>query len=230
MSLNQGHDHGLNYLENKESQSNYKFVLLHGYGASMYDLAELGIYLAKDTMQPAFLFPNGPLQVPIGPGMSGYGWFPIQPEVFEAGFDVKSRLFPVPEEPAGLQEAALALKSLIEEYPGEKLILGGFSQGAMLAAHLTFTGLLRPEILFLFSCAFLLEEQWKASDQKEKPVIFQSHGTEDPILLPEQARRLNQFILEQGYNCEWQTFAGGHEIPMHILEQAKSFLNKNINA
>ena len=51
-------------------------VILHGYGANFEDLAGLMPY-ADPAQLYNWIFPNGILDVPIGPHMSGKAWFPI---------------------------------------------------------------------------------------------------------------------------------------------------------
>ena len=225
MKLSEKSIDGLHFLEGADSSSEYLTILIHGYGANMNDLADLGVFLMNGIGFSDFLFPNGPLKLPIGPGMTGYGWFPIQPEVFEQGYDTKERLFPVEEAPDGFQDSINLLMSLLKQREGKKIILGGFSQGAMVAAHLALTGLIKPAALLLFSGAFLLKDQWHNKIKADSFPIFQSHGTGDPLLLFSQAERLKDFLFDQGFDHSWSPFSGGHEIPMEIVQNAKSFLN-----
>lgn len=225
MQLQEKNSKGLNFLEGTFDSSEYLTVLIHGYGANMRDLADLGVFLMNGLGGSDFIFPNGPLAVPVGPGMTGYGWFPIQPEVFEQGYDAKERLFPVQEIPGGFSESISSLTSLLSEKNDKKIILGGFSQGAMIAAHMALAGLVQPKALLLFSGAFLLKDQWDQKVPADSFPIFQSHGSSDPLLLFSQAERLKSFLQEQGFSHSWHPFPGGHEIPMDIVQNAKSFLN-----
>ena len=49
-------------------------VLLHGFGASMTDLAGLSTMI--DRAGYLYFFPNAPIPIQIGPGMTGYAWTP----------------------------------------------------------------------------------------------------------------------------------------------------------
>ena len=49
-------------------------VLLHGYGASMMDLVDLSPML--DLKGYLYFFPNAPIPIQVGPGMTGYAWVP----------------------------------------------------------------------------------------------------------------------------------------------------------
>ena len=50
-----------------------------------------------------------------------------------------------------------------------------------------------------------------------KVPVFQSHGTDDPILSPDVAKRLRDMLLNEGVSVDWHEFRGGHEIPMDVL-------------
>ena len=51
-------------------------LALHGWGASAHDLMGLSPFLHGG--RALVLCPQGPIQVPIGSGMVGYGWFPLK--------------------------------------------------------------------------------------------------------------------------------------------------------
>ena len=50
-------------------------LALHGWGASAHDLLGLAPYLHGG--EALVLCPQGPVAVPIGPGINGWGWFPL---------------------------------------------------------------------------------------------------------------------------------------------------------
>ena len=54
-------------------------VLLHGFGASMSDLA--GLAPSIDRTGYLYLFPNAPIPMQIGMGMTGYAWTPPEATV-----------------------------------------------------------------------------------------------------------------------------------------------------
>ena len=50
-------------------------IALHGWGASAHDLFGLAPYLHGG--EAVVICPQGPVEFEIGPGTSGYGWFPL---------------------------------------------------------------------------------------------------------------------------------------------------------
>ena len=58
-----------------------------------------------------------------------------------------------------------------------------------------------------------------------RPRFFVSHGTEDAVLPIERcSRRLVPALERQGYDVTYEEFAGGHEVPLPIREQALDWL------
>ena len=92
--------------------------LLHGYGSNMSDLANICEHI--DSNEYIYVCPNAPLEIDIGFGNKGYSWFDIDTE-YKSLEDNYSNL---------INELIF---SLDKEYciDRKKMILGGFSQGAM---------------------------------------------------------------------------------------------------
>jgi phospholipase/carboxylesterase len=54
-----------------------------------------------------------------------------------------------------------------------------------------------------------------------RPLVFVSHGTEDPVLpIDRTSRQLVPRLLDQGYGVEYVEFAGRHEVPPEIADRA----------
>lgn len=192
-------------------------VLFHGYGASMSDLYGIGEALGPHFSADWF-FPNGPISVPLGFMMEGRAWFPINmAELEEAMNSGQHRKFSdkSSEEFDHSQKLAVDfLKELSKKY--SKLIIGGFSQGAMLASHVF--SAVNTHGLALFSGTLIDKESLleKIGDGA-KLQFFQSHGTSDPLLEYSQAQDLYKVLKDKGLKGDFVTFEGGHEIPPEAL-------------
>jgi phospholipase/carboxylesterase len=194
-------------------------MFLHGYGANGADLFSLADELSWSD-QETWYFPDAPIEVPLGPQYMGRAWFPIPLRELQTGVDYSNAT------PPGLEKAVQHVRSLIRSLPHQKWILGGFSQGAMLATHLVLT---EPDLfagLAILSGTLVHSAIWKkaALSAKKKLAFFQSHGALDPVLPIEGAVKLNDLLNE----CEWHgqllMFKGGHEIPSGVIRDLKSYL------
>lgn len=200
-------------------------ILIHGFGANAKDLYPLRNYLGlpKGT---GWYFPNGILDIPISPGYSGRAWFPIGISALLQDGDL-SKL--ADYDPPGLNEAYSKMDAFIRAlpHPYEKIILGGFSQGAMLSAELFLQREENPHSLLLMSGTLLSTNRWKKAAEKKKGFqFFQSHGTNDPILPFFAARKLESLLRESGLVGEFVQFQGGHEIPEQVLKRASAYLKR----
>lgn len=210
----------LSCLVREGNNEGWNIVLLHGFGADASDLYPLADFLDPDENWN-FYFPDAPLEVPIGPHMMGRGWFPISVRDLETGVDfTKVR-------PPGLDKSAEAVSGLLFELNSKKLVLGGFSQGAMIATEVALHSPEDVQGLIILSGAMLDEENWTKKSAGLKTIkILQAHGQHDQVLPFVVSQRLNEMIKKGGAEIDWIPFSGGHEIPMPVLQRARQFISK----
>ena len=203
-------------------------VLFHGFGADMADLASLAdvIQAPRDSN---WYFPNGPISVPIGPHIEGRAWFPISISEFEKsaanGQPIDLSLIV----PPGMKKARERAMAFIDALgvPANRLVLGGFSQGAMLATDLVLHRSETPAGLVLLSGTLVNADEWKTrAPQKSGLAFFQSHGARDSVLGFAMAQKLETLLRESGWRGRLQRFEGGHEIPSEVLIQLGGFLRQ----
>ncbi len=220
--------HSIDYIH-VDNGSPITMFMLHGYGANMRDLAPLAS-LSPELKKLNWIFPDGIIKVPIGPYMHGKAWFPIDmmklnQAITNGGFE---EIF-ADHIPEGLEESSQSIKEMIEELSHDKFLLGGFSQGSMMANYLTFEKGLDPESLILLSSTLIAKDIWKKrlEESSWKKPIFQSHGTGDPVLPVDLARALTQLIRSSKREVYSIEFNGGHEIPPIVMKQLIEFFKKN---
>lgn len=202
-------------------------IFFHGYGADCNDLFSLGEMIAtKKTYN--WLFPNGFLEVPIGPGWTGRAWWPVDMmEIQRAAERGEHRDFS-DTTPPGMPKAYDMAMEMIRQLrvPWNKIILGGFSQGAMLATELYLKAPETPAGLVIMSGTLLHQEEWKKLiPQRTGQRFYQSHGNADPILGFKQAQQLETLLTQNGMKGSLQSFRGGHEIPAQVLTKIGEYIN-----
>lgn len=201
-------------------------VLIHGFGADYRDLAPLGEMLDPEG-QWTWVFPNGPISVPLGMAMEGRAWFHIPMEELQREIETGVHRDYTNLSPKGFDKALQQMEGLIFELSQEysEIVVGGFSQGAMMASHLL--GACGPLLkgAILYSTVLLdLPRLEKSIGALESKPFLQSHGRQDPVLYVNNGKKLFDTLRGKNWKGEWLEFNGGHEIPMPVLQRTAQFL------
>jgi phospholipase/carboxylesterase len=206
-------------------------VLLHGYGAPAKDLVPL--WRTLDVPHNVrFAFPCAPH--PIEPSWpDARAWWHFEVERFQRAV-LDGRLVELADEvPRGAEASREVVSELIDalrtDLHATRIILGGFSQGAILSLDTA----LRTDVdlsgLVILSGTLMAEHEWVPlmNDRSGLPV-FQSHGTDDPLLPLALAERMRDHLRAAGMQVDWQPFKGGHTIPPQTLSALGAFLRKHL--
>lgn len=210
-------------------------VFCHGFGAGGDDLVGLAGELLQ--AQPAdrgclLVFPAAPLSLDDQGIPGGRAWWLLSIQRLIAAMEDGHYEQIRQEIPEGIDAARQALTEVIHTVLAryglttQQLLLGGFSQGAMLAVDTALRGLEQPPaVLCLYSGALICEPKWKPlAARLAATQILQSHGRYDPIL-PLQAGLWLRDML-QGAQCsvDFIDFNGPHTIPMAAVERTAQLL------
>lgn len=211
----------LDYLVKNNNQKQ-AVILFHGYGASMQDLYDLN----QISPQYDWYFPQGTMELM---GNMSRAWFPINEQALQAAMIQGTHRDLSQEHPEGLEENVELTRAFIKSLGYDKVVIGGFSQGAMLSSHLLGELNSRLKGCVLFSGNLISEPslEKKLSEAKNKDVaIYQSHGTRDPILGFNGALRLEKLLKDSGFAVEFHEFQGQHEIPMSVIQSWGLFMQR----
>jgi len=215
-------------------------VLCHGYGAPGTDLVPLGPELFE--LHPGlrgkvrFVFPQAPLSLAAQGMPGGRAWWHL--DVMRLMMSIETGNFGEFREnsPAGLPDARQLLTSLVDELCGStglapnRVVLGGFSQGSMLATDVSLRLPEAPGALCVFSGTVICESEWRAlAASRGRLRIVQSHGYQDPILPYQGAEWLRDLFLESGFDVDFVPFPGMHSIPFEALHRFASLLGDLVN-
>ena len=201
-------------------------ILFHGYGADAYDLRSLTEVL-KSPRPTHYLFPQGVMEVPIGPGWTGRAWWNIDMAAIERAAAAGQTRDISEEKPEGLEKLRPRVMEMIAalKVPWNRIILGGFSQGAMLATDLFLRAPEAPKGLMILSGALLNKPEWKElAKNRAGSKFFMSHGNGDMVLGHRGAAQLETMLVNAGLKGSLMTFPGSHEIPMAAIQKANEYL------
>jgi phospholipase/carboxylesterase len=191
-------------------------VLLHGLGADEHDLMGLA-----GELDPRLLVVS--IRAPLDYG-GGYAWFEIQ-------WDANGvRIFP---------EQALASRDLLIEtlrslpaalgVEPSLVLLGGFSQGAMMSFGVAMAA---PDLItgVISMSGRLLPEFVPAKrlpGTADLPFLVQ-HGTEDQVLPVEGSRQLRDRLEEIGCELTYREYPMAHEISMRSLADVRRWIDERL--
>ncbi len=208
-------------------------VLLHGYGASGSDL----VSLADRVDAPAattFLFPEAPGKlddlVLLNLVDDARVWWSkdarrLHREVHGEHAGRETTVF---EAIAPARDAVIAMLDALEERPepARRIVLGGFSQGAMLALEVATRDARALAGLVLLSGAMADDEIQPRMAARRGLPVFQAHGTADERLPFENAELLRDAMTGAGMRVSFHAFDDGHGIPESIARDLGRWLRQ----
>ena len=206
-------------------------ILLHGFGAPGDDLVSLAGVMTVSA-GTRLVFPEGPLSLSFGPRDARAWWLIDMARIAadQAAGRVRDLSQDIPKGLAPARETLLGFLKEVEHTFGadpRKIVLGGFSQGAMLTCDVMLRTTQSYAGLVQLSGTLLAAQEWIPLLQKRKGLpVFQSHGTQDELLPYVGAERLRDALSTSGLAVEWHGFRGGHEIPEPVLQRLGIFLMK----
>lgn len=213
-------------------------ILCHGFGASGSDLVGLGPELARHfpaLKDVRFYFPAAPLELEMGWGESRAWWMIDMGAIQRLAHDLEAQREFRKTEPEGMAAARKMMLAMVQEVathtglPMKKIILGGFSQGAMITTDVALRLEEAPGALVVLSGTLLIEDAWRAKAKARSGLpVFQSHGRQDPVLPYHAAEWLKELFTEAEMQLEFVPFNGGHTIGEDALVKLGDFLSRQV--
>jgi phospholipase/carboxylesterase len=197
-------------------------VFLHGYGADGADLLGLADVLASHLPGVAFVAPDAPERC-IGGGF-GRQWFPI-PWIDGS---------PQAAADAGLESSVADLDAFLdarladEGLMPDRLVLVGFSQGAMMSLHVAPR---RPAKIagVVAISGRLLHPERLAGHARVKPPVLLMHGDQDPVVPFSDMAKAGDALVAAGFPTYGHVMQGaGHGIAPDGLGVALQFIKERL--
>lgn len=199
-------------------------VWLHGVGADGHQFEPLVGQLTRAASPPLrFVFPHAPIRsITLCNGVPMRGWYDLRNIDRQIGQDEEA-----------IRASHAAISALLQRecergIPSERLVLGGFSQGAAMSLYV---GLRFPKALaavVALSGYRLIASTVQAERQEanRKTPFFLGHGTADPVVSLEEGELARDLLREAGYAVEWRVYPVGHEVPGEEVAAIADFLAK----
>jgi phospholipase/carboxylesterase len=215
----------------------YIVVLCHGYGAPGTDLVPFGPELLEHSPTLSerfqFLFPEAPLDLEERGMPGGRAWWHLDMRRLQLAAmsgQIRDLCADRPEGLASSRERLLELIGLWSRQTGvplSRFVLGGFSQGSMLATDVALHLDENPAGLIVLSGTLLNESEWRELAPRRKGLcVLQSHGDDDPLLPFAGAEALRDMLSGAGAVVEFVPFRGGHGIPLPVFDAVALMLER----
>ena len=197
-------------------------IWLHGLGDSGAGFAPVVPVLGlPDDHSIRFIFPHAPEQaVTINQGYVMRSWYDIK------SMDLHNRA-----DMPGVLDSEQFVIALIQEQidvgiPADKIVLAGFSQGGVMSL---FSGLRYPQTLagiMALSCYLPTADELpvQLSAANKLTSILQHHGEQDDVVPLFAGKMANDLLNQADYQTEWKTYAMGHSVLPHQLQDIGKWL------
>lgn len=183
-------------------------VLFHGRGTSEHDLEPLLAALDPDRRLLG-LTPRGPWTLPPG----GAHWYVVR----EVGYPDPTTFLPAYE------LAAEWLDGL--GVPHERLVIGGFSQGAVMSYALALgRGRPRPAGIVALSGFVPTVDGFEIDLSPPLPRVVIGHGTYDDVIRVEFGRRAKTLLEDAGAHVVYRESPMGHAIDPRFLVELRPWI------
>ena len=213
------HPRGLDFqLREPADEPQGALVLLHGRGADEHDLQPLIEYLDPDRRLVA-VTPGGPLNLPPG----GRHWYVVErvgypdPDTFKSSYEL--------------------LEQMLEDLPEqigvglERTVIGGFSQGSVMAYALSF-GRGRPSpagVLALSGFIPTVAGFDIELEDREGVAVAIGHGSLDPVIPVEFGRQAAERLASAGLAVNFRESPIGHGIDPGFVNELAGWLPETLN-
>jgi phospholipase/carboxylesterase len=191
-------------------------VILHGRGVTGEDLMPLAPEIGLAGVR--WIFPDAPF--PFPGAEEGRMWYGFSPDTEEGILASRHLLF-------GLLDHLIER----EKVSAEKVVLMGFSQGAVMSLDV---GLRYPKKLAMIvalSGYLPLPERLTAekSTASAKVPILLVHGAEDEVVPVEGSRKAHATLLKEGYSVRLHEYPMGHEVIPEEIQLIRDHLKETLH-
>jgi phospholipase/carboxylesterase len=189
-------------------------IMIHGRGADMNDLADLApMFDAAGGCR--FVFPNAAKPFEPYPGMAlGWTWFEGWPPVHESVVESRAEMLRFIDEITGKYPT-----------PEGKLIVAGFSQGALMSLDSGLRTKKKLAGIIAMSGGLYEQELIDLSVHRSLPVLI-AHGSQDEVVPVNYARRARAVLENAGLDVEYHEYPMGHQVAMEEAAHVKGFIER----
>jgi len=200
-------------------------IWLHGLGADAQDFAPMVTTLNFTQALPIrFIFPNAPMRpITINNGYVMRAWYDItsmskiEGHLDTAGIDISVQ-----------QIHQFIAHEIARGIPAEKIILAGFSQGALIAltAGLRYPAKLAGVLALSGYLPYSAESLSKTIITSARMPIFLGHGTEDTVVPYLLSLHAHEMLKRCGYTTTFKSYPVAHTVCPEEVADIKTWISQ----
>ncbi|KAJ1661893.1 hypothetical protein IW140_006343 [Coemansia sp. RSA 1813] len=202
-------------------------IFMHGLGDSGHGWEPVAQILSRSLPHVKFIMPHAPEQaVTVNGGFRMPSWYDIK-SLDKIASD---------EDETGMNASMVRINELIRSevdagIPANRIVVGGFSQGAAMAL---FTGLQserRFAGLVVLSGYLPVRDRLLArvTDASKRVPVFQGHGTADEVVLYQYGEMTSEVLKKNGFDVDFRAYKYmGHATCNDEIRDLQQFLGKQI--
>ena len=154
---------------------------------------------------------NAPIELSFGYIPGSYSWFDTDEKTLETITNSVT-----------LIKSTLDLIMQKHEIPYSEMVIGGFSQGGMVATHIGLTQKINFKGVISMSSR-LLQDDVQITNQSP---VFISHGTNDQVISVEEGRKSREILEKLECTVSYKEYGMAHEIRQETINDLKEWLRK----
>ena len=200
-------------LKSNNKNNDIAIVALHGYGSNSSNMSDL--LSAINIKDVNCYFPSGTIE--LYHNNISKAWFSIPFATYLEDEILKSR-----------QSILLQIDQLRNNgYSYKKIILLGFSQGAMMCLDIMIN-LPKPilGVVCLSGLNITINENTKIDNKFKTTPVYVGHGIYDDVIDLQSAKSSFQLLSRQGFKVNWKEYKLSHEVGENEIIDIKSFVKK----
>ncbi len=200
-------------------------ILCHGYGSNGADLASLSPYLAGELANTGFFCPNAPTPMMF----NGYEWFSLSD--YSGSFEMVDNTY-LDTLVGRCQKSSDMLTDymnhikITHQLTDKDIVLGGFSQGGLIALYTALTG--ECDVVGVIGCSavpLVFDKALTPAEVKRKLPVLLTHGAQDDVVPAMGANISVNELKKVGISAEVKIFDGlMHGIDGACLAEIKRFI------
>mmetsp|Transcript_22285 Transcript_22285/g.66039 ORF Transcript_22285/g.66039 Transcript_22285/m.66039 type:complete len:287 (-) Transcript_22285:1133-1993(-) len=226
-STNRSGDGTITVAPRNEADQSALVVICHGLGDTSEGFSDVAEHLAGQMPYVKFVLPTAPTQpVTMNMGMPMPSWYDI------VGLDERSN-----DKCKGIDSSRDTLRAILQKeheetgLPYSRMVLAGFSQGGALSLY---TGLQLDSVdqklagIVVMSGYLAAAKSFKLTSGLEVTPILHCHGSADPMVIYDMAKKSQQHLLEMGAKeYKLRSYAGlVHSVNMEEIADVMTFLQR----